>query len=61
MSLAIPKAAAAANPPITRVWRPLRSGGVPVKCPYKAPKTNKATRVTTTETCNAVCALGRKI
>jgi hypothetical protein len=34
ISLAIPKAAAAAKPPISSVCKPLRRGAVPVKWPF---------------------------
>ena len=46
---AMPNAAAAARPPITAVWKPLRSAPEPVTRPLTAPKTSSASSVMPTE------------
>src|SRR5512144_241800 len=46
---AIRNAAAAANPPINTVWRELRTGDAPVKCPFTYPKIASASSVMLTE------------
>ena len=50
---AIAKAADAAAPPISIVWKALRSGAIPVKCPLIHPKSPSATTVTATDTVSA--------
>ena len=46
---AIPKAAAAAKPPISIVCNPLLQALIPVKLPFTNPNTNSAISVTITE------------
>ena len=55
---AIPNAATAARPPITRVWSALRKTGTPVNFPFAPPKTASAMSVTITDRSNAVRASG---
>jgi hypothetical protein len=58
ITLARPKATAAASPPIGAVWLALRMGRAPVKRPLTHLKISRAARVKTAENTRAVPALG---
>jgi hypothetical protein len=60
IALAMAKAAAAARPPITAVWRALRAGRAPVKRPLMYPKIRRATTVIRTDVGSADFGLPRR-
>ena len=60
MSRAMPKAVAAAIPPISDVCNALRIGPAPVKWPFTYPKMTSAIKVTLTEVVSAVWLLDEK-